>query len=80
MAINDSVYLEQMALTTGYQFATLCDEIADAARDMGRPENRDSIRHRFKNYILFEDKSKFTVPTMEVYRPLQKLRVDFGNT
>jgi hypothetical protein len=79
MALNDAVYIEQMALTTGYRYVTARDEIVDAVREIGRPEGRDRIRAVFKEYILTEDENKFKIPSMEMYKPLQRLRVEFAH-
>jgi hypothetical protein len=80
MALSDSVYLEQMALTTGYRYVGVRDEIADAARDMGRPSNRDLLRAKFKDYLLREDVGKFIIPKLDnIYREMDRLRIQFSN-
>jgi hypothetical protein len=78
LALNEIVYLEQMALATGYRFARQTDEMGELARDLGRSDNREKIKSLFKSYILTEDGAKFTVPAQDIYGPLRKLRADFA--
>lgn len=78
MAINETVYLEQMALASGYKFARQRDEIVELSRDIGREDNRRRIKQIFIEYLLAEDKAKLIVPKPEVYSSLRKLRTDFA--
>jgi hypothetical protein len=78
LALNETVYLEQMALASGYRFTRQRDEILELARDLGRRHNRERIKALFKDYVLTEDRAKLTVPAQDIYAPLRKLRADFS--
>lgn len=77
LALNEAVYLEQMALVTGYRFEAVRDEQVANARDMGNAALRDALVGRFVTYLLSEDDAKIWLPTMDAYKPLRQLRSDF---
>jgi hypothetical protein len=78
MALDEPVYLEQMALVTGYRHANVQEKILALSRNMGASENREAIRNSFVDYLVKEDQSKFTAPSSNVYRPIAKVGSEFA--
>src|SRR6516162_9857889 len=76
LALSEDVYLEQMALTTGYHVARPCDEISQVAKDMSSPAARSTIKSTFIRYLLREDSIKMAIPKNNSYVSLTKLRLD----
>ena len=78
VALDEEVYLEQMALVTGYRYENVQQSILELSRNMGLSENRDGIRQSFVDYTIREDKAKLTLPASSVYASLQAISRDFS--
>jgi hypothetical protein len=73
-AASADVYVEQMALVTGYRYTNIRDAIDRYSRDMTVVGNRDAVKTLFFRYLLSDDGMKFVVPNVQGYSSLTKLR------
>ncbi len=74
LALDHDVYVEQMAVATGFASESIRDLIGVYARKMGLPENRAQVRALFRKHVGDEDARKAAWPSSPAFRPMVQLR------
>lgn len=76
--LNNPVYIEQMALATGLRYSATKDDIQQLNSERSN-NSQKRLRALFREYLVYENAGKLTLPEAPLYAPLRAYILDFSS-